>query len=432
MKPGSIPYSLFKQRREILRHYLSENNFLNDESVVIVGSAFEETRSNFRQESVFYYLTGVVEPGAILCMYQHKDILYLPNYGKKRAQWVVESLTCTPESAKAISVDEMKFLGEECPSYTISPLFNKAEYHTFIEDIAFIAQSPQGSCIMMLDGASSRHIEQKRYYTFLVHLFPDLVSRVKDAASLVHMMRRVKDAYELECMYRAAAITSYAHRSVAQAIKPGVYEYEMQALLESVFTLLESSGPAFPSIVATGKNSTILHYTARNAQLQKDDLVVIDIGADYAYYASDITRTYPVGGTFTPRQREVYSIVLEAQQYIESLAQPGMYLNNSQYPEQSLQHCAMAFFKKAGYDSFFCHGIGHYLGIDVHDVGNSKDPLVAGDVITIEPGIYIPQENIGIRIEDDYVIMDDGCICLSNDLPKSLDDIESLMKPSIE
>ncbi len=185
---------------------------------------------------------------------------------------------------------------------------------------------------------------------------------------------------------------------------------------------------AFPSIVATGKNATILHYTLNNAQLKNGDLVIIDIGAEYDYYAADITRTYPVSGFFTKRQREVYDLVLEAQEYIAALAKPGMWLSNKDEQDKSLNHLAKKYLEERGYGKFFPHGIGHFLGLDVHDVGDAKQPLESGDVITIEPGIYIPEESLGVRIEDDYWIVEDGAMCLSEYIPKQAKEIEQMMK----
>ncbi|MBM3887011.1 M24 family metallopeptidase, partial [Candidatus Dependentiae bacterium] len=145
------------------------------------------------------------------------------------------------------------------------------------------------------------------------------------------------------------------------------------------------------------------------------------------YYAADLTRTYPVNGKFTKRQREVYQAVLETQLYVESIARPGMYLKNPKKPEESLHHLAVDYLKDLGYAEFFVHGIGHYLGLDVHDVGDYSEPLEAGDVFTIEPGIYIPRESLGVRIEDDYVMSDEGAVCLSFELPKEADEIEEMM-----
>jgi len=161
--------------------------------------------------------------------------------------------------------------------------------------------------------------------------------------------------------------------------------------------------------------------------MKNDDLVVVDIGAEFEHYCGDITRTYPVSGRFTKRQREIYDIVLECQQYIEMLAKPGMWLSNKDKPEESLNHLAREFFKERGYDQYFLHGLGHFLGLDVHDVGDYSEPLQIGDVITIEPGLYIAQEQLGVRIEDNYWIVEDGVVCLSEHLPKDADEIEKLI-----
>jgi Xaa-Pro aminopeptidase len=174
-----------------------------------------------------------------------------------------------------------------------------------------------------------------------------------------------------------------------------------------------------------------LHYTVNCAQLQSDDLVIVDCGADVDHYCGDLSRTYPISGTFTSRQKELYNIVLELQEYIARTVKPGYWISNPAQPEKSLNHMAKEFLAKKGLENYFVHGISHFLGLDVHDVGNMNDPLDEGDMITIEPGIYIPDEKIGIRIEDDYWITKNGAICLSDALPKKPEDIESLMKGHI-
>jgi len=184
---------------------------------------------------------------------------------------------------------------------------------------------------------------------------------------------------------------------------------------------------AFPSIVAAGKNATILHYADCDTQLKKNELLLIDCGASYNHYCADLSRTVPISGKFTQRQRAIYAIVLACQDYIASLVKPGMWLNNKEKPHESLQHLAVEFFEKKGYAQYFTHGIGHYLGLEPHDVGSMQEPLREGDVITLEPGLYLPEENIGVRIEDDYWVIKDGVHCLSEELPKAIDDIEELM-----
>ena len=208
-------------------------------------------------------------------------------------------------------------------------------------------------------------------------------------------------------------------------------ENEIQGMIEFTFTEA-GAGIAFPSIVGGGANSTVLHYTENHSVLESGDLVVVDIGASQEHYCADLTRTYPVSGKFTKRQLEIYNLVLETQQYIAELAKPGMWLNNREYPEQSLNHLAHKFIQDRGYGEYFPHGVGHYLGLDVHDVGSYATPLQVGDVITIEPGIYIPLEKLGVRIEDNYWITDKGAICLSEELPKAAVEIEQMMANAIE
>jgi Xaa-Pro aminopeptidase len=217
------------------------------------------------------------------------------------------------------------------------------------------------------------------------------------------------------------------HESVFQTLAIDKIENEIQAGIEYVF-IASGADLAFPCIVGSGKNSTILHYMANNKKINQGDLVLVDIGAQFDHYCGDITRTYPVSGKFTKRQREIYDIVLETQEYIENIARPGLWLSNKDKPQESLNHLAKEFMKEKGYEKYFLHGIGHFVGLDVHDVGDSLEPLKPGDVITIEPGIYIAEENIGVRIEDNYWIVEDGIVCLSEQLPKDADEIEKLLK----
>ena len=171
-----------------------------------------------------------------------------------------------------------------------------------------------------------------------------------------------------------------------------------------------------------------MHCTDSNNVLQAGELVIVDIGAEVDYYCADLTRTYPVSGKFSKRQRELYNAVLETQAYIEDLAKPGMFLKNNKEQDKSLHHLAKKFLEPKGLDKYFVHGIGHFLGLDVHDVGDRSRPLQNGDMFTIEPGVYIPEEGIGIRIEDNYFMAKDQVMCLSEELPKDPDSIERMMQ----
>jgi len=424
-KPPSN-YSLFKQRRQRLLEQIHEQYPDQEKGFILLAAGFENDRYAFRQESSFYYLTGIAEPGAILCIYlDGTEILYLPRFNQARDQWVNVTFKMG-EDEKLFEIDQSKYLGEQINGYAIKPPFTKEKYMQLLHDMSTYIDH-KTMVFALLDKSNPGYFMQAHLFERLSGWLPMLSSLSRDISPLVYELRRLKDDFEINLIHGAVQITKMAHETAAGLITAGRYEYEIQAGIDYVFTHLAAAIPAFPSIVATGKNTTVLHYTDRNHQLKHSDLVVVDIGAEYGGYASDLTRTYPVGGKFSKRQREIYEAVLKTQAHVESLAMPGMYLKNPQRPELSLHHHAVKFLESLGYAHYFCHGIGHYLGLDVHDVGDYNTPLEEGDVFTIEPGIYIAQENLGVRIEDDYVITEDGAVCLSFDLPKTPDEIEAMM-----
>ncbi len=439
---SGIDYSLFKSRREEIINFLQQERPGLKKGMVVLFADFENERHLFRQESSFYYLTGIKEPGAVFCMYlDGRQELYLPNYGGIREKWTTTFLGNQEEKtslAEKVGATEIKQLGKPCGGYSFSPIFTKDKYENFLFDLdaflqnSMLEENEDTALFTLLDGMGSRYFSQINVYKVLLEIFPELENITNDLAPLVHYLRRFKSEYEIDLIYKAVQVTSLAHQAGSKVIAPGRIEYEIQAVVESVFTQIGSNGPSFPSIIASGKNTTVLHYTNKDKELKPGELVVVDIGAEYEYYAADITRTYPVDGKFSERQLEVYNIVLETQSYIESVAQPGMHLHNPKEPEKSLQHLAVKFLESKGFAKYFIHGIGHFLGLDVHDVGDNTYPLSSGDVFTIEPGIYIPEENLGIRIEDDYLMTDDGVVCLSYQLPRKPEEVEAMMKEEFE
>ncbi len=419
-------FALFKQRRQRFVQTIKKTHAASN-GVVIVGAGFEQDRYAFRQESSFYYLTGISEPAALLFLYlDGRDVLYIPRFGTAREQWLNVKIAGQQDAAR-YALDQVCLLGAACRGYSFKLPFTQDLYADCVKDISALVAGG-GKVFGLMDSNNEGYHMMLDLWNHLQGWVPGLQGKVVDVSPTIDAMRRSKDEYEVDLLHKAVQITAMAHQTAATVIKPERYEYEIQASIEYVFTHMAGCQPSFPSIVATGKNTTVLHYTDRNNQLQSGDLLVVDIGAEYGMYAADITRTYPVNGTFTPRQREVYEMVLATQAHIENIAVPGMYLKNPKYPEQSLHHRAVAFLEQQGYAKYFCHGIGHYLGLDVHDVGDYETPLEPGDVFTIEPGIYIAQENLGVRIEDDYVMADDGAVCLSYQLPKGADEIEHLMR----
>ena len=423
-------YSLFKKRRQELLQRLQAQNPENKTGMIVLFGSFEHPRYRFYQESSFYYLTGIEEPGAVLVMdMSGKSTLYIPHCGD-RGQWLNCAVTVTTESAAACALDSIAYLGDACKTYTFSPLFSVSEYKNILtlltEQVA-----AQAAVYTLNSPSQSEYVEQKLILTRVGSMVPGLEKIVHDIAPVVATMRRKKSKAEIELMYKAVEVTMVAQEAAARVIEDGKREGDIQAGIEYVFAE-GGATVAFPSIVASGKNSTVLHYNENNNILRNGDLVVVDIGAQYDYYCADLTRTFPVSGTFTKRQKEIYTAVLDTQEYIARLAKPGMWLNNKEKPEMSLHHLAKSFLDKRGFGKYFPHGIGHFLGLDVHDVGNTLEPLQEGDVITIEPGIYIPEEKIGVRIEDNYWIIKDGNVCLSQPLPKDIKTIEEMIQQDFE
>lgn len=424
-----LDYAANRERREQLRELVRER--YGENGVIVLFGDFEREQLFFRQEPSFYYFTGVREPAVALTIEckSGKTTLFVPNFGKEREKWVAQSIS--PEVAvQDYGVDAIEYLGNPCTGYQCYPFFSLNQYENLIGYLQDVVKAKH-SIFTLNPTTESSYVEQRFILQRIAQTLPDFSQALVDISDLVAQMRRKKSREEIELLYRAIFVTLDAHYAAAEHLEVGGKEYDVQAMIEYIFT---TSGctTAFPSIVATGKNSTILHYQEGMAEAKENDLVVVDIGAQYSGYCADLTRTYPASGSFTKRQREVYDAVLETQSYIAGLARPGFWLSNKNEPDKSLHHLAKAFLAEKGYDQYFTHGIGHFLGLDVHDVGDYTQPLEIGDVITIEPGIYIPEESIGIRIEDNYWIVENEAICLSEELPRSAEAIEEMVRGETE
>ncbi|MFL6733889.1 MAG: aminopeptidase P N-terminal domain-containing protein [Sphingomicrobium sp.] len=245
-------------------------------------------------------------------------------------------------------------------------------------------------------------------------------TRITNRHGLIEAMRVVKEPREIAAMRKAIEATHRGMLAAMRAARPGMREFELRNIIENEFRAAGARGLAFPSIVGTGRNSAVLHYTGSDTEIRAGDMILCDIGAEVDFYAADITRTFPVDGRFNPEQRQVYETVLAAQDAAAARLRPGVLY-------EDLQLAANDVMRRAGHMDNFWHGLGHFVGLDVHDAGNLSAPLPAGAVVTIEPGIYQPQRGFGVRIEDDYLVTASGYERMSRAVPRTVAEVEAVL-----
>jgi Xaa-Pro aminopeptidase len=387
-----IPHGDYRARRVELQKKL--------DGVMVVFGRVEGMDEVFRypQRSNFYYLTGWTEPGAIALITPKDEKLFLPHRNKRGELY-------TGRRSSAEDADVRQVTGFE----TVLP-----------------GERFEGALREALDS----------YLHVYVSGNPDEVTRLKallpfreteNAGTLIAGLRMKKTAAEVAAIRHATDVSMEAHRAAWKRVRPGTYEYQAAATFTA--TLLEAGceGNAYEPIFGSGPNSTILHYSANSRRMDSGEVIVIDAAAQCGGYASDITRTLPVNGKFTPRERELYGIVLGAQQAVIDAIKPGV-------PMADLTKIAREYIDKHGKDSkgdslgkYLLHGVSHHVGLDVHDPGAPNAKLEEGMVITVEPGVYLADEGIGIRIEDVILVTADGATVLSAALPRSPEEVEKAM-----
>lgn len=419
---------------------------IGKDSIAIIPAAHEKTRSydteyKFRQDSDFWYLTDFPEPDAVAVLTPGKrtkytmfvrprDPLMETWYGRREG---TEGAEKNYEVQKAYPIDKFeKLLGKMLDGH------NKLYYRFGVDK--------------KLDGMILDYLSGQRYRRLKTAYPPHTII---DPTLIIHEMRLHKTEEEIELMQRSADIAAAAHVLAMKKVKPGMNEYQVEALLESYMRDNGASGVAYNSIIGGGENATILHYVENNADLRDGDLLLIDAGAEYRGYASDITRTFPVNGRFTKAQREIYDVVLETQKACVDATVTGTTIKQRQDLSIEmltegmkkvglLKGATKTLIKNKKYEKYYMHGVGHYIGMDVHDAGRyftdqtAKDsrPFEPGMVLTVEPGIYVPPDDksapekyrgIGIRIEDDVLVTEDGNRNLTTKVPKEAEEIEQLM-----
>jgi Xaa-Pro aminopeptidase len=376
----------------------------------------------YRPDNNFFYLSGWAEPGAALLIaaspgHPYTEILFLPDHNPSQERWTGPKLGPeNPDAAKITGFDRVAPL-DSLRSELIRLLPGPtASVYTDIPAGDQITNST--AALDWLKRANSFPI----YVTF------------QDVRPLLASLRTVKDAAEIELIRKATDASMAAHLAAMHAMKPGISERDISALMQYEWGKRGCDRPAYAPIVGSGFNSTVLHYSQDSESIKDGDTVVIDAAGEYSMYASDITRTLPASGKFTARQREIYDVVLGAQQAAIAAFQSGKSMLRKER-SNSLYDVAFNYINAHGKDShgeplgkYFIHGLSHYVGLNVHDEGDDDVPIGSGMVFTIEPGIYIPEEKLGVRIEDVFYVDSAGkLINLSGTLPHTADEVERAM-----
>jgi Xaa-Pro aminopeptidase len=388
--------------------------------------------TSFHQNEMFYYLTGWNEPEAIMLIVPkpapspnppgpaapspeiEKEILFIPPHDYREEKWTGPKIGADDADAPA----RTGFAEVKPVSLFQSEL--QEDLKRFAKIYTELTPQPE----------SGEDDFQAKMAANLRKMAP--LATLADLRQAVTRLRMIKSAGEIALIRKAVEASVDAHLAAMKALRPGMWEYEIAALMKYEFERRGCEWPAYPPIVGAGFFSTVLHYDQDSNQIQDGDVVLMDVAGDYSGYASDITRTVPANGHFTPRQREIYEIVLGAQNAALAAAQPGVYIGMGR--KNGLFEIAHAYINTHGNDlhgkplgQYFFHGLSHSVGLNVHDPADYTQPLQPGMVVTIEPGIYIPEEKIGVRIEDDILVTQDGNELLSRRLPRAVDEIEKLM-----
>ena len=357
-------------------------------------------KGGFVQDSSFYYLTGVSEPGAALILapgeHRYKETLYLQPRNPEIEDW---------DGRRDPLGDALnEKLGFDRVTRT-----NRLPW----ELTAMLQRSQKGVFLGPIVGANSELPQELKMLRDAQARVPG--SNLENMADLLPEMRRIKDDGEIELIQKAVDITGKGIVAAMRSVKPGMLEFQNAYQMEGAQFL------GFGTILAAGPNATVLHYGTNDQPIAESGLVLIDTGASWQHYTADISRTFPVNGKFSEREKELYELVLKAADTAIANIRPGADHNTD------LHEVAKSVLEEAGYAEYFIHNVGHFVGLDVHDAGDYAKPLEEGVVLTIEPGIYIPDEGIGIRIEDVVLVTKDGAELLSRNIPRTVEEIEAAM-----
>jgi Xaa-Pro aminopeptidase len=434
----SVPPAQAQQRREREANsaYAARRAKLAaqiDAPILLWGFAGREESSQayvFAQEDNFYYLTGHNEEGAGLIIMPAlrsgggaapvtswdgpQEILFLPPKNAAKEKW--NGLRMSPSDPG---------IQARTGFASVLPF---PEMRATLEKLAKLY--PTIYTILPYDKENGGYPHEREVVDWIHTSVPQI--KLRDIRSNIEELRQIKSSGEIAFLTQAIELSVDAQLAAMRMMRPGLHEYEIAAKMVEVHAMGGSEAEGYAPIVGAGPNSTALHYDKLARKIEDGDIVVLDVGAQYAGYSADITRTLPANGKFTPRQREIYEIVLGAQNAALAAIKPGM--DYCQRGSKSVHKIAYDYINSHGKDlhgkslgQYFIHGLGHDIGLDVHDPGEYCKPLEPGMVVTVEPGIYIPEENLGVRIEDDILITETGYKFLSERLPRNPDEIEKIM-----
>ncbi|MDA3906837.1 MAG: aminopeptidase P N-terminal domain-containing protein [Bacteroidales bacterium] len=427
MRYHKIDNQFFTNNREAFAKKMEPN------SVAIFVSNDEHPRNGdqffpFRQSSDLFYLSGIEQEKTILMLAPDcpnpklREVLFVLKTSEHIAVWYGHKYT--QEEAKETSgienvhwTDEMDMMLREAASYSKNIYLNEYEYPKYASDVE--------------SGEQRFTKEIKQLYP--LHVF-------ERSAPILYHLRLIKSETEIDLIKEACEITNKAFRRILQFVKPDVMEFEIQAEIEHEFTRKRANGHGYYPIIATGENACVLHYIENDKVCKDGDVILFDFGAEYANYSADMSRSIPVNGKFTERQRAVYQAVLRTLDTLTENMLVGKALDDLDKLSKILiekELISLGLFteievknqdlKEPLFKKYFMHGVNHHLGLDVHDVGNRNVPLTAGMVFTCEPGIYIPEESLGIRLENDILITENGPVNLMENIPIEIEEIERLM-----
>ncbi len=428
MKYSQINNALFIENRNKLKQLLKPGS-----AAIFVSNDIMPTNADgsmaFKQSSDLFYLCGVDQEDTILVIFpdvkdgKHKEILFVKETNEHIAIW--EGAKLSKAQATEVSGIEHVYWFHEFEKI-VHPLLFQAEY-------LYLNQNEHTRQYLAVETAEMRF--NKAIKTkFNLH-------KIERSAPFMQRIRSIKSVQEIDLIQQACDITEKGVRRLLNFVKPDVWEYEIEAELIHEFISNRSKGFSYTPIVASGFNACVLHYIENNQQCKDGDVILLDVGAEYANYASDLTRSIPVNGKFTKRQKEVYNAVLHVKNEATKLLLPG---NTFEKYNKAVGEIMTEQLLKLGllkpedvknqnpnwpaFKKYFMHGTSHFLGLDVHDVGFFHEPIQAGMVFTVEPGIYIREENLGIRLEDNILVTSTGQLNLMANIPIEADEIESLMQ----